>query len=327
MNRFLNLLNLVPPPDPPPPPPKPLSLAPFDTFRSFNGLPVEIQTMVWAHAFHGFARVDSTFPPPDTNLFPFDALLFRKDLNNRKNIYRTTEPNLITIRIKFHPIFINRRPLQGMYVRGRPYSRRRIDLKFSMFTPNPEYDPARVMRLLNTTSKDLYESYKPRFLQLGDNGPKIFFNPERDFVEMDEVSLFLLGYYDNLTPANLPTDIKGFNEIRNLQLGMPTFRFPQYGTPPPIAYRGIEDLRKTGRRVLESVVFPEDENPNVARGPVLRNVSPYFRAMSKILLYMSGQADDDPQYHTFPNRYRLSWEEVVDARAFDMTTLALTFYQ
>ncbi|KAL5323214.1 hypothetical protein ACEPPN_007747 [Leptodophora sp. 'Broadleaf-Isolate-01'] len=196
-----------------------------------------------------------------------------------------------------------------------------------MFTPNPEYDPARVMRLVHKFSKDLYERYKPRFLQLGGDGPKIFFNPERDFVEMDEISTFLLGYYDSLTPRHLPSDITGFNEIRFLQLGMPTFRFPQYGNPPPIAYRGINDLRRTGRRVLGSVVFPEDENPNVERGPVMRNVTPYFNTMSKILLYMSGRADNDPQFHTFPDRYRLSWEEVVDARAFAMTSEALRFYQ
>ena len=163
--------------------------------------------------------------------------------------------------------------------------------------------------------------------RLGEDGPKIFFNPERDFVEMDEISTFLLGYYDNLTPEHLPSGITGFNEIRFLQLSMPTFRFPQYGNPPPIAYRGINDLRRTGRRVLGSVVFPEDENPTVERGPVMRNVTPYFNAMSKILLYMSGKADDDPQFHTFPDRYRLSWEEVVDARAFAMTSEALRFYQ
>lgn len=120
---------------------------------------------VGAKAFRGFARVDSTFPPPDMSLYPFDPLLFKRDSYDRKNLYRSTEPNLITIRIKFHPIFVNRRPLHGRYARGCPYSRRRIDLRFSMFTPNPEYDPARVMRLVHKFSKDLYERYKPRFLQ------------------------------------------------------------------------------------------------------------------------------------------------------------------
>ena len=78
--------------------------------------------------------------------------------------------------------------------------------------------------------------------------------------------------------------------------------------------------------MLGSVVWPEDLDPDVERGPVLKNVSPYFNATKKILLYMSGQADDDPQYHTFPSRYRLAWTDVVDARVFAMTDDVLDFY-
>ncbi|KAK0113843.1 hypothetical protein ONS95_014090 [Cadophora gregata] len=142
---------------------------------------------------------------------------------------------------------------------------------------------------------------------------------------MDEISTFLLWYYGHIETINAPAEIAGFDEIRFLQLGNPTFRFPQ-GMPPRIEFQGIHVLRRGRHELLRSVIFPEDKDPNSDPGPIMRGSTPYSKSVGKILVYMSGKSDPDQRYHNFPTRYRFIWEEVVNSRQFAMTDRLLQFY-
>src|SRR6187402_1893983 len=108
---------------------------------TFNDLPTELQECIW---FHAFPR------------------------------YKSEEIHVVVDMI---PTFVERDPPQPSYVLSLPYSERYIKYTFECpGTRGPGTDPLNI----SPKSRAIALKRKSAYLQIGENGERIRFNPTRD---------------------------------------------------------------------------------------------------------------------------------------------------